>query len=110
MNLKNEELELTNQYYILLFTIDHNLESGVLRYTQTFTAVSITLLLCLISAYISTTALGIAPLSMFIGALFLYIIISGLYPLLAIALYKPSLKLVKYWIVSGEITAIEYED
>jgi len=62
-NLKNEELELTNQYYILLFTIDHNLESGVLRYTQTFTAVSITLLLCLISTYISTTALGIVPLS-----------------------------------------------
>jgi hypothetical protein len=107
--LKGAKLKLNQIYNTLIFMLLHNVKSGVLKYTETYIAISIMTQVGLILGYILTAGNNLLPLGFSIDFFCLSVVIFGLLPLLGIAFYLPSLKFVRYLVVEKEILRIEPE-
>ena len=102
---ENEDLKTIDYVYGLASTLWHNIRSGVLKYTRTYLSVSILSLFYLVIFYVvlSPTIFILADVCL------LVIILTGVFPIIDIALYKPALKLATYVIPEKIVKEIEYE-
>jgi len=96
---KRKLIETINTHW---FVIWNNLRSGILRYTRTFLLVSIFLQLILMEFYVVTTLQEMAPVYIIVDFIVLMIIITGLFPLINVALYQPALRPAKIIVVEKE--------
>ena len=107
---KEEKQRLINEYYTCLIMLWHNVRSGVLRYTQTYVLTSVFLQSMLVSIYVGTMVSGIASLCILISSCVMFVVITGLFPIINIALYEPALRFVGYIIPEKVVWRIESED
>lgn len=106
---KGKKLILIKTFYNLVLMTGQNMRSGVLRYTQTYVFVTIMLQVYLVMSYAGLVGLELSGLFLFIDLIFLSVVVTGLSPVISLALYQPSFKLVKYIIPQKEIWKIEPE-
>ena len=106
---KGDELKLVNSYLNLSNMTVQNIISGILKYTRDFVAVSVFLFLFLILGYMYLIGHGLEGVSLFVDFIVLVIVITGIFPIVATALYQPTLKLVRYVIPKEEIWKIEFD-
>jgi len=92
--------------YDLSYTFWHNVRSGVLRYVRTYLVVSILSLFVLLYLFVVASS----ALFLLADLCLLLFILTGVFPIIDVALYKPALKLVRYIIPERIIEKIEYED
>lgn len=103
---ENEDLKTIDYFFDLAFTLWHNIRSGVLKYTRTYLSVSILSLFYLVIFYVALSPI----IFMLADACLLIIILTGVFPIINFALYKPTLKLRTYFIPERIVKKIEYED
>lgn len=107
---KGEKLKLIETIDYIWFVIWHNLRSGILKYTRTFVLFSIFLQLMLMEFYVITTVQEITPLYIIADFIVLMLIITGLFPLINVALYRPALRPVDVMVVERVVTRFVPED
>ena len=106
---KGKKLKLIKTFYNLVLMTGQNMRSGVLRYTQTYVFVTIMLQVYLVIAYAGLTGRELSGLFLIIDFIFLSVVVTGLNPIISLALNQPSFKLVKYIIPQKEVWNIELE-
>lgn len=106
---KGEKQELIDKHYKLLSIVGNNLRSGVLTYTRTYIVTSIFLQIYLVFLFVTLSVNQATSLYILIDAFFMTIIFVGMVPIINIALYKPALRPIRYFIVAGEVTRFEPE-
>ena len=100
-------IQVFDWYYTLLSTFKQNLRSGVLNYLKTYLFVSLLLLFYLLLLYNYMILNNLAPLFMLIDVIFLMISLTGIFPIVYIALTAPTYRIVRYIVPEKIIEAVE---
>lgn len=101
-----EDLKVIDSASTLVDAFWHNYRTGVLRYTRSYLATSIVSLFVLLFLYMSLDSGLFITIDLFL----LFSILSGVFPIMAVALDRPSLKLKTYVVPAKVEERIEYED
>ena len=101
---KGEKRKLIETIDTYWFVVWNNLRSGILGYTKTYLSVSIFLQIILMEFYVMAIVQEIAPLYIIADFIALMIIITGIFPLINVALYHPPLRPVRVIVVEREFT------
>ena len=106
---EEEDLKTVNSVYDLVHTFWYNLRIGVLKYVRTYLIVAIFTLFSITYLYIILSLVS-AALFIVTDICLLVIILSGVLPIIKVALLKPARILVRYVISQEIVEKIEYED
>lgn len=105
---EDEDLKVINTARGLTHAFYHNFKSGILRYVRTFLFVSLMLLITLLTLYVGLSH-SMPSLFVLFDTIVLLTVFTGVFPIIAYALYSPTLKLKTYIIPEKIVEKIEYE-
>ena len=83
----------------------HNLRSGILNYVRTYVSIALFSLFILLGTYIINSGLFFIS-----DILILALLLTGVFPIISVALYKPVLALVTIFLKDGKKELIMYSD
>jgi hypothetical protein len=83
----------------------HNLRSGILNYVRTYVSIALLSLFVLFATYIINSVLFFVA-----DILILCLLLTGVFPIISVALYKPVLTLVTIFLKDGKKELIMYSD
>ena len=106
---EEEDLRIVNSVYDLVHTFWYNLRIGILKYVRTYLIVAIFTLFFIAYLYIILSLVS-AALFIVTDICLLVIILSGVFPIIKVALLKPARILVRHVISQEIVEKIEYED
>ena len=89
------ELEIRTKYENVFF---YNFRSGILKYLQTYVTIALFSLLFVLLAYVGLSSV----LFIFTDILILAFLLTGIFPIISVALYKPSLTLLTIFFKEGK--------
>jgi hypothetical protein len=104
-----EDLKIVNSAYTYSDTFWYNLRIGVLKYVRTYLIVGVSALFSLTYLYFLLSLVN-AALFILIDISLMVIILTGIVPIVNVALSKPARKLVRYVISREIVERIELED
>jgi len=106
---REDNLNTINTYYGLHLMLYRNLRSGILNYLRTYLLISLFLLFYLLILFFPMILNDLALFFIFINTLFAVVILTGISPIVQIALAEPTYRIVTYIIPEKIIKRIEPE-
>ena len=97
-----KELDNMVKYEHVFF---HNLRSGILNYVRTYVSIALVSLFILLMTYVLNSVLFFVADILILGVL-----LTGVFPIISVALYKPVLTLVTIFLKDGKKEIITYGD
>jgi len=106
---KENNLNIINTYYVLLLMLYKNIRSGVLNYLKTYLLISLFLLFYLLMFFTEMILINLTVLFILIDTMFSVIILTGIVPIVWLALAEPTYRIVRYVVPEKIIKVIEPE-
>jgi len=106
---REDNLNTINTYYGLHLMLYRNLRSGILNYLRTYLLISLFLLFCLLILFFPMILNDLALFFIFVNTLFAVVILTGISPIVQIALAEPTYRIVTYIIPEKIVKRIEPE-
>jgi hypothetical protein len=102
---RKEDLKVVNSSFNLAYVFWNNVKSGILKYLKIYLIISIISLFMLVYVYVLVDSF----LFILVDTFLQFTVFTGIFPIINMALYRPSIKLVRYVIPERIVENIEYE-